>query len=244
MHNDPMTRHTRLWGPALVAVAALAMSGCSGSSSSTPAATGSPTAHSLPVPKGVTLTPQGTRLDVGKAATVAWRPSQKKVGVAKIAVRHLDQAPISAFDSFQLNAATRKSTPYYVHATVDNVGHSDLSHVAVPLYLLENNTLLQPSTFTAQFSPCASRPLPAHFKPGSKAKVCLVYFVPHHGKLDAISFRPTQEFDAITWHGKVHQLAHHHAKQHQQQQHKQQKKQQQKKQQQKKHQKKNQQNQH
>jgi hypothetical protein len=213
MHNDPMTRRTRLWGPALVAVAALAMSGCSGSSSSTPAATASSPAHSLPVPKGVTLTPQGTSLDLGKAATVAWRPSQKKVGVARIAVKHLDQAPISAFDSFQLNAATRKSTPYYVHATLDNVGHSDLSHVAVPLYLLENNTLLQPSTFTAQFAPCSSRPLPAHFKPGSKAKVCLVYFVPHHGKLDAISFRPTQDFDAITWHGKVHMLAHHHAKQ-------------------------------
>src|SRR5262249_2788139 len=95
MHNDPMsdpmTRRTRPWGPARGAGAALARAGGRGSSSSPPAATGSSHAPSLPVPKGVTLTPQGTRLDLGKTATVAWRPSQKKVGVAKIAVKHLDQ---------------------------------------------------------------------------------------------------------------------------------------------------------
>jgi hypothetical protein len=189
-------------------VAALALSGCGGSSSSTPSAdgpSGSPGAtSSVPVPKGVSLTPQGTSLRVGQSATVAWQPTQKKVGVAKIGVTRLQKVPISAFSSFQLDPVTRRSTPYYVHATVQNAGSSDLSHVAVPLYLLENNTLLQPSTFQAQYTPCSSRPLPAHFKPGSKASVCLVYFVPKHGKLDAISFRPTQDFAAITWHGPVH----------------------------------------
>ena len=28
-----------------------------------------------------------------------------------------------------------------------------------------------------------------------------VYFAPDHGKMTAISFRPTQDFDAITWTG-------------------------------------------
>jgi hypothetical protein len=209
---------------ALVAVAALALSGCGASSSSTPSAgggSGSPGAtSSVPVPKGVSLTPQGTSLRVGQPATVAWQPSQKKVGVAKIAVTRLQQVPISAFSSFRLDPVTRRSTPYYVHASVENAGSSNLSHVAVPLYALENNTLLQPSTFTAQFSPCSSRPLPAQFKPGSKASVCLVYFVPRHGRLDAVSFRPTQDFAAITWHGKVHVVKpHHHGHKSHQQQH-------------------------
>ena len=209
---------------ALVAVAALVLSGCGGSSSSTPTAggaSGSPGAtSSVAVPKGVSLTPQGTSLKVGQPATVAWQPTQKKVGVAKIAVTRLQKVPISAFSSFQLDPVTRRSTPYYVHATVQNAGSSDLSHVAVPLYALENNTLLQPSTFQAQYTPCSSRPFPAHFKPGSKASVCLVYFVPHHGKLDAISFRPTQDFAAITWHGTVHVVKpHHHGHKSKKQQH-------------------------
>jgi hypothetical protein len=91
-----------------------------------------------------------------------------------------------------------------VHAAVRNLGQSDLSNVPVPLYLLDQReTLLQASTFRATFIPCPSRPLPPKFKHGDKASVCLVYFAPHHGKLVAISFRPTEDFDAITWEGQV-----------------------------------------
>ena len=45
--------------------------------------------------------------------------------------------------------------------------------------------------------------MPPKFKRGDKTDVCLVYFAPDHGKLVAISFRPTEDFDAITWEGKV-----------------------------------------
>ena len=43
--------------------------------------------------------------------------------------------------------------------------------------------------------------MPARFTSGAKESVCLVYFAPDHGTLTAISFRPTQDFDAITWTG-------------------------------------------
>jgi hypothetical protein len=33
--------------------------------------------------------------------------------------------------------------------------------------------------------------------------VCLVYFVPDHGRLVAVSFRPSQDFQAITWTGRI-----------------------------------------
>ena len=79
-----------------------------------------------------------------------------------------------------------------------------LTGVPVPLYVLDDrNTLLEPSTFRARYDACPSRPLPPTFKRGKKASVCLVYFAPDHGKLVAVSFRPTQDFDAITWRGPV-----------------------------------------
>jgi hypothetical protein len=228
VHNDRVTRRTGTTLAALVA-AGLALSGCGGSSdssssaaptgSSTPATGGSSTSSAPPpstsappesqsssasVVDGVKLTAQGSKLKVGDSAKVSWQPTQKKTGVIKVSVTRVQKVPISTFSDFRLSGTVRKSTPYFVHVTVTNLGKSDLSDVRVPLYLLDaRNTLLQTSTFEALFPPCPSRPLPAKFKRGKKASVCLVYFAPHHGKLVAISFRPSQDFDAITWTGKV-----------------------------------------
>src|SRR5947207_15645642 len=106
---------------------------------------------------------------------------------------------IKAFSDWRLDRATQKSTPYFVHATVRNLGRSDLSGKPVPLYLLDRrNTLIQASTFQAEYAPCPSRPLPKKFTHRKRTSVCLVYFAPDHGKLVAISFRPSQDFDAIT----------------------------------------------
>lgn len=207
--------------PALAAVAALALTGCGGggSSTSTPAAggTGSSTSpsggsssteqgasSSATVVEGVKLTAQGSQLKVGDTARVSWRPDQKTLGVISMTVTKLQKMPISAFSDWRLDRATQRSTPYFVHARVRNLGRSDLAGDPVPLYLLDQrNTLLQSSTFQAQYTPCPSRPLPAKFTRGKRTSVCLVYFAPSHGKLVAISFRPTESFDAITWKGRV-----------------------------------------
>jgi hypothetical protein len=210
--------------------AAVSLSGCGGSGSSTPVTGGSSTPPSrtgssaTPEPgstsassssssasssatgsvEGVKLTPQGTKLKVGDSASVSWQPNQKTIGVIKLSVTKLQQVPVSTFSDFRLSSAVRKSTPYFVRATVRNLGKSDLSGVPVPLYLLTaRNTLLRNSTFQALFPPCPSRPLPPKFTKGKQASVCLVYFVPDHGKLVAMSFRPTEDFDAITWTGPV-----------------------------------------
>jgi hypothetical protein len=220
VHNDRVTRR-QLPGPgaALLVAVALVLSACGGGSSSSPG-TGSSgpsgTTHSGSSPtssvtsvQGVTLTAQGTSLGLGKPAKVAWHPNQKQLGVLKLAVTELQRVPISVFHDWRLDPATRKSTPYFVHVKVTNLGKSNLSQVPVPLYLLDRrNTLLQASTFRAQFAACPSRPLPDHFTHGKRARVCLVYFAPQHGRLHAISFRPTQDFDAITWHGPLTKPSH------------------------------------
>ena len=160
---------------------------------------------------GVTLTAQGSELKVGQTARVSWRPDQKTVGVIAVSVTKLVRMPISAFSDWRLNAATQRSTPYFVHATVRNIGRSDLSGQPVPLYLLDQrNTLLQASTFQGSYAACPSRPLPAKFTRSKRTSVCLVYFAPDHGRLVAISFRPSQSFQAITWTGPLAKPGKHH----------------------------------
>jgi hypothetical protein len=206
-HNDRVLR------PAAVLLAStLLLTACSGSSSSSPSTGGSSGGGALPVPSGVTLTPQGTALHLGDTATVAWKPSQKKVGVIKVTVTKLVQVPIGAFRSFRLDPATQRSTPYYVFAKVRNVGDTGLSKVPVPLYVVEHDTLLQASQFQARFAPCPSRPFPAGFTSGKKTSVCQVYFVPPHRHLEGVSFRPSQDVDAITWNGPVVKAVRRHQK--------------------------------
>jgi hypothetical protein len=214
---------------AVLTAAVLTLAGCGGGSSSEPESSGSgtstatgtsPGSTSAPPREvaGVRLTGQGTHLKLGETARVSWHPNQRTTGVVALRVTGISRLPISAFSAWRLNGETRRSTPYFVHATVRNLGKSDLSQVAVPLYLLDQRqTLLQASTFQARFPRCPSRPLPPKFRRGDKTKVCLVYFAPHHGKLTAISFRPTQDFDAITWMGHVATGGagqHHHQKKH------------------------------
>lgn len=210
-----------LLAPALVAV--LTLAGCSGgdssnddsapdsssgSSSGTPSSSDSSSATTkpyLPVPGGVELTAQGSALDVGQRAVVAYEPRQKQVGVLDIKVTGVEKTTFAkSFQGWQLDKATLSTTPYFVHASVKNVGRTDLGGRPVPLYIVDGrNTLIEASSFASSFKPCPSQPFPAKFKRGDRVKTCLVYLSPRHGDLTAVSFRPTQDFNPITWTGKV-----------------------------------------
>jgi hypothetical protein len=194
-------------GAALVA----SLAGCSGDDD--PAASGesgSPTATEsaspyLPVPDGVTLTPQGTHLEVGDEGVVAWEPRQDEVGVLDLTVTKLERTTTRrTLSAWQLTPAQEKSTPYFVHVTVENVGDTDLGGRRVPLYAVnEDNLLLESTPFASSFTPCPSTSLPEKFGPGKHKDVCLVYLAPDHGTLEAVSFRPDEAFDPIIWTGEV-----------------------------------------
>ena len=212
MHNVGVIRVSRMLG---VSVAALALSGslltgCSfgeGGSDADPApsASSSPVEPYLPVPDGVVLTEPGSELPVGENAIVAYRPRQGEVGVLNINVTRLEKTSVkAAFSAWQLSEEQEKSTPYYVHATVENVGDTDLGGRPVPLYVVnEHNVLLEATPFASAFEPCPSAPFPDKFRHGDRAKVCLVYLAPDHGDLVAVSFRPEETFTPITWTGEV-----------------------------------------
>jgi hypothetical protein len=199
-----------------LAAGSVVLSACGGSGSSEPAAgpgtstaagatSGeAPSSASRGSAQGLRLTRDGSSLHFGDTATVSWAPDQKTTGAIAVKVTKVEKVPISAFRAWRLTGTVRRSTPYYVHAAVRNVGASDLSGVPAPLYLLDRrNVLLQASTFRARFAPCPSTPFPSRFTHGRRTSVCLVYFVPQHGTMEAVSFRPTQTVDGITWHGPV-----------------------------------------
>jgi hypothetical protein len=158
----------------------------------------------LPVPEGVVLTDPGSELGLGEQATLAWRPEQGQVGVLNVKVRKLVRADIKELQNWQLDAAGRGSALYYVTMTVANVGDEDLSGRRLPLYVLDGaNDLVEASAFKTDFEPCPSPALPEGFVTGEKVTVCQAYLVPKRGELRAVSFRPTQKFNPITWVGKV-----------------------------------------
>jgi hypothetical protein len=158
----------------------------------------------LPVPDGVELTAQGSALEVGDKAVVAYEQRQDVVAALEITVTRLVDADFSDFVGWKLTPETRKTNPYFVEATVKNVGDTNLSGEGVPLYAVDgNNKLIEASTFQSTFKPCTPESFPKPFKTGDKGRFCLVYLAPDKGDLTAVSFRPVEEFDPITWTGKL-----------------------------------------
>ncbi len=227
MHNLPMHRPNPLLRPGIRPLAVvllallLALSACGGdadpgaNSSSESGETDSGTGETageasteaepyLPVPDGVELTAQGSPLEVGDSAVVAYEPRQDEVGALKITVTSLQDADFGDFVGWKLTPETRKTNPYFVEATVKNVGDTNLAGQGVPLYAVDgNNKLIEASTFQSTFKPCSPESFPKPFKSGDKGRFCLVYLAPDKGDLTAVSFRPVEEFDPITWTGKL-----------------------------------------
>lgn len=212
MHNDRMRLPLHLLS--LTLASSLVLAGCSGDGDSPegeesqdPTASEAAEAY-LPVPEGVELTAQGSTLEVGETATVAYEPRQEKVGVLDIEVTSLEKASFDLFVGWELTKQTRSATPYFVRATVTNVGDSNLGGRPVPLYLVDGeNRLVESSIFTGSFKPCDDASFPKKFAAGDRLRACMVYLAPDKGELTAVSFRPTQEFNPITWTGEVEPAA-------------------------------------
>lgn len=220
MHNERVSRlpHTRsVTAPrlaALAVVAGLVLGGCSGggdpggeespSSSNDATASESPTAD-VSVPEGVEVTAQGSDLDFGDSAVVAFEPDQTRSTLLGLTVTSARKGRLEDFKGFILDDPyKRKANYYYVEVSVENVGEGDVGGAPVPLWGVNGeNTLLPAVNFTTEFKQCASTPLPKKFEPGDSVDTCLVYLSPDGGSLEAVSFRPDQAFDPIEWTGEI-----------------------------------------
>ncbi|GAB3259675.1 hypothetical protein GCM10027448_31420 [Nocardioides dilutus] len=216
MHTGRVTgRLSRALACVVLAVALVGCSDDSGdpdedaTSSGSSSASGSDSAgpdDSLLVPEGVELTDQGSSLEVGETATVAYEIRQGVVGVLDITVTRLEKTSFAeSFVGWDLSDETRTKKPYFVRATVANRGETDLGELRLqPLYVLDaTDTLVESTLFGSKFKPCNPDAFPAPFPPGATADLCLVYLVPNKGDLVAASFRPTEADIPITWTGEV-----------------------------------------
>ena len=207
-------RFAGLTAAALVASVALAACGGaddSSSSDSTPDAssTSLPTpSTTLKVPDGATLTSPGTRLKFGDTATVAYELKDSGT-ILDLTVTSAKQGSLKDFAGFNLEKSyEKKASYYYVRVGVKNAGTKKFGGVDVPLWGISgNNTLLPPVRFTSAFAKCPTQTLPKKFAPGDKFSTCLVFLSPNHGALNGVSYRPTEEFVPIEWHGKVEKPA-------------------------------------
>lgn len=205
----------------LPAVLTLALAGCSddGDQAPTGGSSESPSPSEtvaeepyLEVPEGVELTAQGSALAVGDTASVAYELPKQKIGALEIRVTSMEQASFDQFVGWDITKTIKKTAPYFVRATVTNVGDTDLGSKngaqPVPLYAVDDqNRLVESSLFSGAFKPCEPATFPTKFKNGDTLKSCMVYLAPDKGELTAVSFRPTQEFNPIIWEGDVKPLA-------------------------------------
>ena len=222
MQNVPVLRALRrpvLPLAAVTTAAALALGGCSsegaakdaGSSSSDAASSSSSSSASpspsstVPVPEGTDLTEQGGKLSFGDTGTVIFEPSEGRGTVLQLTVKSVKQGSLDDFKGFILDDSYKqKASYYYATVSVKNVGEGDVGGVGVPLWGVNSaNTLLPAVNFTTSFKPCSSKPLPKSFPKDATLSTCLVYLSPDKGKLESVSYRPSQEFNPITWTGDI-----------------------------------------
>lgn len=152
------------------------------------------------VPAGVTLTKGGTKLVKGDPASVIYQVADKTRSVITVAVTTVKKGNIKDFKFFSLDDAAKLATPFYVTATVTNVGPAGIGQAPVPLYAHDsNNTISLPNELVGNFTPCPSGTLPKSFLPGGSAKVCLVYLMSKGTTLVSVDLQTADQKDPISW---------------------------------------------
>ena len=152
------------------------------------------------VPAGVTLTKGGTKLIKGNPASVIYQVADTTRSVITVAVTAVEKGNIKDFKFFSLDDSAKLSTPFYVTATVTNVGPAGIGLAPVPLYAHDsNNTISLPNELVGDFKPCPLGALPKSFLPGATAKVCLVYLVSKGATLVSVDLQTADQKDPISW---------------------------------------------
>jgi hypothetical protein len=176
------------------------LGGCSSSEPGPRPTATSATWASFTPPPGVTITPGGTRLAVGKPATVVHQVADSASSAMTVTVSAVERGSIKDFENFSLDAATRRSSPYYVRATVENLGPAGLGGAAMPLFAIDSaRTSIPASDIVGTFEPCPAPALPESFLPGARAELCLVYLLPKGHKVSAVTLQTGATADAVTW---------------------------------------------
>lgn len=193
----------------LVACGGGGSSTASGSGSSAPeSSTASPSTQSgtpekakkvAPASAQGGLTPPGTKLKFGEAATLEWMPAEveleggTKGTKLKVTVDSIEEGSIGDFDEVELEASQKGSTPYYMNITVealDDVPASYEEEADLEVTAIDDRGQEQESvTFIGEFSRCEDAEQPKGMKAGESFESCMAYLIPGGGSIVEAQWR-------------------------------------------------------
>ncbi len=189
----------------LVALVALLGAGCSGDDK--PVAETTPTVPGVPeLPSGA-ATP-GAEFGQHQEANVVFVPpghakgpiAAKTSGYLRIRIDRVRTGSISDLKSFDLNARTRRSTPYYVNVTLTGLDNGRIGGADVPLLGVNaHDTLLRATDVIGTFARCQTAPIPDRFGKGTRFDTCLMFLSPKHGKLTGVEFQYSPKAAPVLW---------------------------------------------
>ena len=197
----------------VVTLACVAMSvglaGCGGGGSKqeAPAAATTPSAGTTSAGGGPTQ--PGTKLKLGETAHVKFKPlnapiNSKKTYQLDVTVLKIEKGTIGDFENIDLDAAQKKSTPYYVSVRVSNPGAEvpvkddpDVRFDGIDDRGQEQGSL----TFIGTFERCDDTNAPTPFTNGKSYESCLVYLIPGGGSIQQVNWSGSDEYvlKPITW---------------------------------------------
>jgi hypothetical protein len=180
-------------------LSAVLVAGCSGDEKTPKAAPSTPPTTVSTVSADGTALP-GTVLRLGRRAVVRWRADKTHQSLLAVTVQAVKRGAISDLKQFKLGRAAMTSHLYYVSVLVRNTGSGNLSGKLLPLFgKVSAHLVVQPVRFTLPFPRCEYKPLPAHFKQGARAHVCMVMLAPRHGRISAIEWRSPRLPQPVSW---------------------------------------------
>jgi hypothetical protein len=181
-----------------LAAAALVLAGCS-SGGSDDVKPKPDVPKGFDVPAGVTLTPAGSTVKVGDAASVVYEVDDAASAIT-LRIMAVRKGTMKDFRFFSLDAASRSSTPYYVDVAVRNEGPAGLGGVTLPVLAhTASNTVYPPNELVGTFKPCPSSALPKSFLEGATAQLCMIFLLPKGETLRTVDLQTGSEADAIHW---------------------------------------------
>jgi hypothetical protein len=195
----------------------LGLSACGGGGSSKQ---GSPATTTTPsVTPGATTgssatsggkTQPGAKLKIGQTAHVTFKPlsapsSSKKTYKLDVTVLKIEKGTIDDFKNVDLDAAQKKSTPYYVSVRVSNPGAEvpvksddpDIRFDGIDDRGQEQGSV----TFFGTFERCDDTSAPTPFANGESYESCLTYLIPGGGSIQQVTWSGSDEYvlKPVTW---------------------------------------------
>lgn len=137
------------------------------------------------------VTPPGTQLSIGEAATLDYTYTDDVAGVVAIAPTAIERGDIADLADFDLDAELQASQPYYVRMTITNAGDTNLEFTDPGTQFEavdDRGTAFSPAILFYGFDRCQHESAPAGFTSGVSYESCLLFLLPQEATVSALRY--------------------------------------------------------